>query len=271
MLLALRPPDYRPQILIAGGGHHNLARMVESLLHGIGRHHLSHKLRRFVTAHKTVEFIDLGEERPRWRPRADMNLARIHSVGVLLLNGKVLAVGGVPGHGYGPELEDFPVLPPEMYDSYTDTWKLMAKPEKARMYHATALLLPDGRVISMGGNPHARQVERSIEIFSPPYLFQGDRPIIQAYPDKIGYEERFEIEVESTEEIHQVVLMRPEVITHVTNSDQRLLELEFEAQEIRQMRVSSPPSRGHMPSGNCLLFVLNAVGVPSVGKIIHLS
>jgi hypothetical protein len=271
VLLALRPPHYRAQILIAGGGHHNLARMLESLLHSIGRHHLSHKLRRFVTAHKTVEYIDLGDDTPRWRSRADMHQARIHSVGVLLPDGKVLAVGGVPGHGYGPELDDFPVLPPEMYDPQSDTWSMMAKPERARMYHATALLLPDGRVISMGGNPHARQVERSIEIFSPPYLFLGERPIIQACPETIGYEGHFEIEVESTQAIHQVVLMRPEVITHVTNSDQRLLELVFEKQGEGNLRVSSPPSRNHMPPGFCLIFVLDAAEVPSAGKFVHLG
>jgi hypothetical protein len=271
VLLALRPPDYRPQILIAGGGHHNLARMLESLLHSIGRHHLSHKLRRFVTAHRSVEYIDLGDDTPRWQSRAEMHLARIHSVGVLLPDGKVLAVGGVPGHGYGPELEDFPVLPPEMYDPHNDTWTMMAKPKKARMYHATALLLQDGRVIAMGGNPQAGKVERSIEIFSPPYLFQGDRPVISAFPDEIAYEATFEIGVEVSEAIHQVVLMRPEVITHVTNTDQRMLELEFEIGGNDKLQINGPPSRGHMPPGYCLLFVLNEVGVPSIGKFLRLS
>jgi hypothetical protein len=271
LLLALRPPDYRPLVLIAGGGHHNLARILESLLHSIGRHHLSHKLQRFVTAHKTVESIDLAEDEPHWRSCADMHLPRIHAIGVLLPDGRVLAVGGIPGHGYGPKLEDFPVLQPEMYDPQTDSWTLMAVPERARMYHATALLLPDGRVAAMGGNPHAREIECSIEIFSPPYLFQGERPLITVCPDELGYSGSFELEIASEVDIAQVVLMRPEVITHVTNTDQRLLELKIEAKAGGRLQVSGPPGRAHMPAGYCLLFVLTAAGIPSEGKFVRLS
>jgi hypothetical protein len=270
LLLALRPPDYRPQVLIAGGGHHNLARIIESLLHSLGRHRLSQKLHRFVTAHKTVESIDLSEAEPRWRSCADMHLPRIHAVGVLLPDGRVLSVGGIPGHGYGPKLEDFPVLPPELYDPQTDSWTLMATPERARMYHATALLLPDGRVAAMGGNPHAREIECSIEIFSPPYLFQGERPLITACPDELSYGGSFELEVDSQAAINQVVLMRPEVITHVTNTDQRLLELKIEAQAGGRLQVSGPPGRAHMPAGYCLLFVLTGDGIPSEGKFVRL-
>lgn len=271
LLLALRPPDYRPQVLIAGGGHHNLARTLESLLHSLGRHGLSHKLQRFVTAHKTVESIDLGQDEPRWQSRADMRLSRIHAVGVLLPDGRVLAVGGIPGHGYGPRLEDFPVLPPELYDPQADTWTLMAAPERARMYHATALLLPDGRVAAMGGNPHAGQVECSIEIFSPPYLFQGERPQIEAWPDELSYGETFELEVAGPDAVDQVVLMRPEVITHVTNTDQRLLELPIESRAGGRLQVAGPATRAHMPAGYCLLFALTAAGIPSEGKFVRLG
>ncbi|HSF83316.1 MAG TPA: galactose oxidase-like domain-containing protein [Anaerolineales bacterium] len=270
VLLALRPPDYRPQVLIAGGGHHNLARLLETLLHGLGRHHLSSKLRRFVTAHKTVEFIDLCDDQPSWVARADMHLPRIHAVGVLLPDGQVLAVGGVPGHGYGPELDGFPVLAPEMYDPHTDTWTLMANPERARMYHATALLLPDGRVLAMGGNPHARQIERSIEIFSPPYLFQGERPVITACPDELRYGGSFEVELGGSQAVDKVVLMRPEAVTHVTNTDQRLLELTIEGQSDGRLSITGPPSHAHMPTGCCLLFVLTAGGIPSEGKFVRL-
>jgi hypothetical protein len=270
LLLPLRPPEYRPQVLIAGGGHHNLARTLESLFHMAGHHHLAHLLQRFVTAHKSVEVIDLAAQEPRWQSRADMCLPRIHAVGVLLPDGRVLAVGGIPGHGYGPKLADFPVLPPELYDPLSDTWRLLATPERARMYHATALLLPDGRVAAMGGNPHAGEIECSIEIFSPPYLFQGERPFIEACPDELAYEELFELEVAGPDAVDQVVLMRPEVITHATNTDQRLLELKIASQAAGRLRVAGPASRAHMPAGYCLLFVLTAAGVPSEGKFVRL-
>jgi hypothetical protein len=48
-----------------------------------------------------------------------------------------------------------------------------------RQYHSTALLLPDGRVLSSGGGicgtcDQVRYLAKNAEIFSPPYLFQAD-------------------------------------------------------------------------------------------------
>ena len=50
------------------------------------------------------------------------------------------------------------------------------------MYHSTAILLPDGRVLSAGGD-----YQPSGEIYSPPYLFRGPRPVIQSAPTTMVY------------------------------------------------------------------------------------
>ena len=149
----------------------------------------------------------------------------IHANGVLLPDGKVCVVGGMSSHSNAAG--ELPAPPAEMHDPTSDQWTPMAKPQRSRVYHSTALLLPDARVISMGGNPQARVIERSIEILSPPYLFQGERPVILDHPERITYAEPFDLRVDNSRRISQVVLMRPEVLTHVTNTDQRLLELEF--------------------------------------------
>lgn len=65
--------------------------------------------------------------------------------------------------------------------------------------------------------------------------------------------------------------MRPEVLTHVTNTDQRLLELEFKVRNDTILEVQGPPSPAHMPRGYCMLFVLNHEGVPSIGKFSKLA
>ena len=62
-----------------------------------------------------------------------------------------------------------------------------------RDYHSEALLLPDGRVITLGSDPlyadaqntNPGTFEKRIEIYSPPYLFQGDRPEIASGPVQI--------------------------------------------------------------------------------------
>jgi hypothetical protein len=111
-------------------------------------------------------------------------------------------------------------------------------------------------------------IERSIEIFSPPYLYQGERPVILDHPEQITYAEPFDLKVDNSRGISQVVLMRPEVLTHVTNTDQRLLELEFKTVNGEKLQVHGPLDRTHMPGGYCMIFVLNNEGIPSKGKFL---
>jgi hypothetical protein len=273
VLLALRPPDYQPQILIAGGGTHNFGRILMSLLHSIGKESWSSIFRFLTQVKDTVERIDLSLPQPRWELAGRMHHPRVHANGVLLPDGNIAVVGGMSGYGHASEMHGVPdaVLEAEMYDPSTNTWTRMAAQQKPRVYHSTAILLPDARVISMGSNPRSKMIEKSIEVFSPPYLFRGERPIITAYPGRIAPGQQFSLMVSQARESGQVVLLRPEVLTHVTNTDQRLLELEFRVASDEKLEVHGPPTHAHMPRGYCLLFVLNMDGVPSVGKFVKVE
>jgi len=271
ILLALRPPKYESQILIAGGGSHNLGRILMTLLHSVGKDSWSSIFHIFTHVQDTAEQIDLSVRHPRWERKGKMHHKRIHANGVLLPDGNVLVVGGMSS--YGGHMADMhttasAVYEAELYDPTANTWTPMAAQQRPRVYHSTAILLPDGRVISMGGNPRAKVIERSIEIFSPPYLFRGARPIIVDYPEQITHGGSFSITVDDARSIHKVVLMRPEVLTHVTNTDQRLLEMIFNRVDDEKLEVQAPPTSAHMPRGYSLLFVLNHIGVPSMGKFI---
>jgi hypothetical protein len=274
VLLALRPPDYKPQILIAGGGTHNLGRMMMSLLHSIGKESWGSFFKRFTRVQDSVERIDLSKPNPRWELTGKMHHPRIHANGVLLPDGKVLVVGGMSNyedHSSSTHGVTGAVHETELYDPTTNTWTRMASQQKARVYHSTAILLPDGRVLSMGSNPRAKMIEKSIEVYSPPYLFCGARPVITQFPEQIAYDQTFSVTVDHAGQIRQVVLMRPEVLTHVTNTDQRLLELNFTAKNEETLQVQSPLTPTHMPRGYCLLFVLNEQGVPSIGKFLKVQ
>lgn len=267
ILLALRPPRYQPQILIAGGGTHNLGRIIMSLLHSIGKDSWSSFFSFLTSVQDSAERMDLSLPSPRWTLMNKMHHKRIHANGVLLPDGNVLVVGGMSSYGHSSDSHGA-VYPAEMYDPSVNTWTMMNAQQKPRLYHSTAILLPDARVISMGSNPHAKSIEKTIEVFSPPYLFRGDRPIITNFPDQITHGQPFSITVNQARQIGQVVLMRPEVLTHVTNTDQRLLELESHVENDENMTVQGPPTAAHMPRGYGLLFVLNQDGVPSVGKLL---
>jgi hypothetical protein len=267
VLLALRPPKYKPEILIAGGGTHNFGRILMSLLHSIGKDSWGDFFRFLTKVQDSVERIDLNQANPHWDLAGKMHHRRVHANGVLLPDGNLLVVGGMSDYSHGGDLHDA-VCDAEMYDPSMNTWTSMAAQQKPRLYHSTALLLPDGRIISMGSNPQSKSIEKSIEVFSPPYLFRGERPLILTHPDRITYGQAFSVTVNDARHTGQVVVMRPEVLTHVTNTDQRLLELEFRVANDEKLEIQGPPTPAHMPRGYCLVFVLNKDGIPSVGKFL---
>ena len=115
----------------------------------------------------------------------------------------------------------------------------MADPTVGRNYHSEALLLPDGRVITLGSDPlysdadntEPGKFEKRIEIYSPPYLFQGDRP---ADRERAGAgrarARRCGSAAPTRAAIKSARLVRPSAVTHVTDVEQRSIELDVRAQ-----------------------------------------
>ena len=76
---------------------------------------------------------------------------KLHNA-TLLPDGKVLVTGGIRS-GEDPNTKPSdPAYTSEMWDPATGTWLTMASFTLCRSYHSIALLLPDGRVLSAGGN-----------------------------------------------------------------------------------------------------------------------
>jgi hypothetical protein len=244
-----------------------------TLLHSIGKDSWSSFFHFLTHVQDTAERIDLNLPNPRWELVGKMHQPRIHANGVLLPDGNVLVVGGMSSYAHISHEHGVPgaVYEAEMYDPSKNTWTRMAAQQKARVYHSTAILLPDGRVISMGSNPASKMIEKSIEVFSPPYLFRGERPFIAECPEQIAHGQPFSVTIDKAHQIRSVVLMSPEVLTHVTNTDQRLLELKFSPVNNEKLEIQGPPTPAHMPRGYGLIFVLNQQGVPSIGKFLKVG
>jgi hypothetical protein len=124
---------------------------------------------RGARATASAEIIDLSPPDPFWQFTAPLHHTRMHANGVLLPDGTVLAVGGG-----NRALFKEPELVAELYDPVSETWTDLAAQDASRMYHSTALLLPDGRVLSAGQNHGAQRFTG--EVFAPPYLFAGRGP-----------------------------------------------------------------------------------------------
>jgi hypothetical protein len=65
---------------------------------------------------------------------------------VMLPDGKILVVGGNEADQF--DIPDYQSL---LYNPTADKWTPMASQKYRRGYHSTAILLPDGRVLSAGG------------------------------------------------------------------------------------------------------------------------
>jgi hypothetical protein len=215
-------------------------------------------------ADASSEIIDFSAPSPAWRSTGPMNIGRVWLNPVLLPDGKVLAVGGGTGGAYTN-----PVLQSEMFDPATETWSLMAVQQAPRVYHSTAILLPDGRVLSAGHDNGSYQTKG--EIYSPPYLFKGPRPTIGAAPSTVNYGGRFTVTTQDAASIARVALIRPGSVTHSLHQDQRYVDLSFTVTGGGTLDIAAPADSRQAPPGDYMLFLVSSSGVPSVAAWVKVA
>jgi Galactose oxidase-like, Early set domain/GlxA beta barrel domain len=241
----LLPPAQGQRYMIAGGG-------------GIGESKL--------TTDRT-DIIDLNAAKPHFSPGPDLEKPVRYPNMVITPDDKVVITGGSTGYrGKG----NSDVLLCHLYDPKSNQLTKMADPTVGRDYHSEALLLPDGRVITLGSNPlfsDAKDTipgtfEQRIEIYSPPYLFQGDRPEISAGPQKVKRGDTVWFATPNARGIKTARLVRPSAVTHVTDVEQRSIKLDF-IPNGDGIDVTIPQGAGLVPAGWYMLFVTDANGAPS--------
>jgi hypothetical protein len=219
-----------------------------------------------------AEVIDLGVAQPAWREVAPMALPRRQLNTTLLPDGTVLATGGTSSPGFNDAARS--AMTAEQWDPATGQWTTLAAMTVPRLYHSIALLLPDGRVLCAGGGfppPTSGGVNRpDAEIFSPPYLFRGPRPVVTATPAVVSYGQAFPIDTPDASGIATVRWIRLSSVTHDYNQSQRSNVLAFSV--VRGgLYATAPPDSNLCPPGHYLLFILNREGVPSLGRIVQVT
>jgi hypothetical protein len=212
----------------------------------------------------TTEVLDLTLPSPRWAWGAPMAAARRQHNATLLPDGTVFVNGGSSATGF--DEEGGAVLTPEAYDPATDTWARWAPNARYRGYHSASLLLPDGRVLT-GGGRH----DTTVEVFSPPYLFRGPRPAVTDAPARVHPGGTFHVATPDGADVRKVTLLAPGSVTHAFDQHARLLTLPFTPAAGGGLEVTAPASNDAAPAGPYLLFLVNAQGVPSVGRWVQLA
>src|SRR6202043_2436242 len=139
----------------------------------------------------------------------------------------------------------------DLYDPSAGTWSSAGTCAYPRLYHSTALLLPNATVVSAGSNPARGTYEQHIEIYSPAYLFTTDangntiaatQPTITSSPTNIGYAGSFQVQTPNAANISSVVLVRAGSTPHAFDMDQRMVGLTFTAGS-SVLTVNGPPNQ----------------------------
>jgi hypothetical protein len=220
-------------------------------------------------------------------PAQSMAFGRHWANATVLPDGQVLVTGGsaVPNINDADDLGRYA----ELWSPKTGLWKRMSQEAFPRLYHSTALLLPDGKVLSAGGGEPGPQNLRNGQVFEPPYLFaplptspndkilaqlrvirpRARRPTLAVADKEVAYGET--VNAMYTGAVARVTLVKTGAVTHSFNSDQRFIEITNFAAANGSLRARLPVSENEATPGTYMMFVLNDAGVPSVAEMIHLA
>ncbi|MGW3724894.1 galactose oxidase-like domain-containing protein [Streptomyces sp. F001] len=230
-------------------------------------------------ANRLTDVIDLKEPNPSYAagpplPQGTVDLGngpvpqtggqgKMYVSAVLLPDGKVLETGGALHNRANPVFES------SIYDPATNTFDPVAADPEARGYHSSAFLLPDGRVMTTGDNPGNGSWNHNVSIYTPPYLLKGERPTITSVIDtEWTYGDTQRITVDRP--IAKAELIRPAAVTHSSDPNQRFVDLPLSVDgNTIDLNVTSNPNLA--PPGWYMLFAVDAGGVPSVAKWVHLQ
>ncbi|HUR69050.1 MAG TPA: galactose oxidase-like domain-containing protein [Candidatus Thermoplasmatota archaeon] len=247
-------------------------------------------LQRSVVATNTAELTDLSVDPPTHALAAPLHTPRWQSSGILLPDGKVLAVGGGIYDNvmtYGSP--DPAVMTAELYDPTSGSWTEQAPMTIPREYHGTALLLPDARVLVGGHVPNpvpwtalrdnvnmaAQDPHTKFEIFEPPYLHWGvAQPTITSAPSSIAYGQTFTVDSADAASITDAILVRHMAETHSSDPGQRAIVLPVVSQSGATLTFEAPADAQLATPGPWMLFLRTSSEhglVPGVAKTVMLG
>lgn len=247
----LLPPAQSQNVMVMGGGDYSLPTTN-------------------TTEVINLKNIDSTNPNPTYVAGPHMSAAKMYVGAVDLPDYTVLETNGAS------EFRQGGVHTAEIYNPTTNSLTVMNSPALDRLYHSEALLLPDGRVAILGSQPLDGSFQMHISIYSPPYLFKGQRPTINFGVNQlnytVGHQGYYDITTAPGTTLAHMALVRPSATTHSTDPDQRLVDLPFErSADGHAWTVDVPTNPSLAPPGWYMLFATDSNGVPSVAEWVHLA
>jgi hypothetical protein len=230
----------------------------------------------YVPPTATTAVIDLkgvttpANPAPAYRPGPDLTAARMYVGAVNLPDGNVLVTNGATSFRQGPARVT------EWYNPRSGLLAALNSSAVDRLYHSSALLLPDGRVAVLGSQSLDDRFELRVSTYRPPYLFRGPRPAIAFGVRNLdrtgGWQGYYDVTVAPGSRVDRFQLLRPSATTHSTDPDQRFVDLPFRrSADGRAWTVAVPTNRHLVPPGWYQLVVTDERRRPSPALWVHVT
>lgn len=244
----------------------------------------------YMDAQNDCARMVITDANPKWAVET-MPSPRVMCDMLILPTGDVLIINGAEQRTAGWGAARKPALAPFLYSAWKSVgrrFEVLAASGIPRMYHSTANVLADGRILVGGSNTNVGYVfsgvpfptELRLESFSPYYLNSGynfRRPTITGLSSAtISYASKFTMtfKVPTDPAVNLFFnLYFPPFTTHSYSMNQRMLFLAFTVTKVGPSylaTLTAPPTSVAAPSGYYMLRVINN-GIPSTAAWVHLS
>ena len=221
--------------------------------------------------------MDISGPTPVFTRTGSLAPDRIWSNLTVLPDGRVMVSGGSQVDNQLTGVEYTVAI----WDPSTGLWTSTgANAAVPRLYHSTAILLPDATVLSLGGgglDPDVPSMNHlNGEIYTPGYLYTSSgaaavRPVIQQAPPDLSPGQTFTVRVDNPANIKTLALMPFGSTTHALNTTARRIELSFSVQADGSLSVTLPANSNIVPPGDWMLFAIGNNGTPSTASTIHVN
>ena len=193
---------------------------------------------------------------------------RSNANSTMLPDGRIFINGG-----HFSEENETGILKAEIYDPKLEESIPAGEAQFNRNYHSTSILLPDGRVLTTGGDVF------NSEIYYPPYLFKknsNDMTILATRPEifipnKTVITRGSLVKTKFSGSINKLHLISTGSTTHAQSSESKLRNISFKKHDDNILEFIIDINPNNLQDGYYLLFGLDEEGVPSIGKFVYIN
>jgi hypothetical protein len=210
----------------------------------------------------TTDKIRLSDTSPKFVPGPSLKAKKMYLNCLSLPDGKLLEVGGGTGNYLANASYEVSTLSSIGSTSWTSMNPIPAGND--RLYHSSAFVLDDGRVVSIGSDPTDGSPSTSVQMFSPPYLYKGTRPAITKIQCTI---DRYStIPVSTTGGATRLTITKAPSPTHGSEPNAGYMSFPISSGKVN---LSQGLAR-YLPRGFYRVWAVNAAGAVSTAKWVYI-